>query len=101
MSYEFTFGFLVTDRDNTPYPADTLEAILDDLMNAMLDRETDIVVDPSLGAALDAGEVDITVDIGAGDEHAAGAVARDFVIESIRAIGGTPIGIFVFPPPRS
>ena len=97
MTYAFTFGFLVTRANGLRLPADRLEQLTDELMTDMVDRETDAVFDPGVGATLTTAEVDIDLTVKARDEVAAAATARDFVIESIRAIGGTPIGLFVFP----
>ena len=99
MTYQFSFGFIVTSSiDGRLYTDANLENIVDELMVTMLETETEIVFDSAVGAILSQGEVDIDVAVNAEDEVAAGAVARDFVIESIRNIGGEPIGIWVFPP---
>ncbi len=96
MTYAFSFGFLVTDDEGRLFDPTRLETITDQLMGAMLERETEAVFDSAIAAALAAGEVEIEIETEAANEREAGALARDFVIESIRAIGGTPVGIFVF-----
>ena len=98
MTYAFSFGFLVTDEKGSPTVGGELEQVVDELMGVMLARETDLVFDASVGATITAGEVDVDISVALEDEVAAAAVARDFVIETLRAIGGTPMGIFVFPP---
>ena len=98
MTYAFSFGFVVTEGEGDQnITGARLEVLADQLMQAMLERETALVFDSSVGATLAAGEVDVEVEVEAVHEQAATATARDFVIESIRAIGGTPIGLFVFP----
>jgi len=100
MTYQFTFGFFVTHDDGQHYDADAFEGILDNLMTTMVDRENDLVFDSSLGAALEEGYVDIEVAVEAESENMAAPLARDYVAEAIREIGGTPIGFFVFQPPE-
>ena len=98
MTYPFSFGFIVTDRENHPVTGAVLDKVVDALMDAMLKRETDLTYDSSVGAALARGEVDVELEVSAHDEATAATLARDFVIQSILATGGTPIGLFVFPP---
>jgi len=100
MMYSFSFTFFVTTEKRRRVDEKRLENLSDELMHAMLERETDLAFDSSVGAILTAGEVDIDLSVKAGNEIAAAATARDFVIQSIRATGGTPIGIFVFPPSK-
>lgn len=97
MTYPFSYGFLVTDHESRALDPSILDGVVDELMSAMVARETDLTFDSSVGATLSRGEVEIEVAVAASDERAAAAIARDFVIESIRAIGGTPVGLFVFP----
>ena len=66
-------------------------------MDAMLERETDVVFDSSVGAVLSTGEVDVDATVKAPNEAVAATVTRDIVIESIKAAGGIAMGIFVFP----
>lgn len=98
MKYPFSFGFIVTDRESHPVTGKVLDEAVDALMDAMLERETDVTYDSSVGAALARGEVDVELEVSAHDEASAAALARDFVIQAILATGGTPIGLFVFPP---
>lgn len=100
MTYSFSFTFFVTGATGRRIGATRLENLSDELMHAMVERETDMVFNSSVGAVLTAGEVDVESSVKAQDEVAAAAIARDFIIESIRATGGTPMGIFVFPPAR-
>ena len=95
-THDFSFGFYVTTASDRRITASRLERCADELMQAMLDRETDIAFNASVGASLTRGEVDIDLTVDAKDIRAAAPIARDFVIESIRAAGGTPIGIYVF-----
>lgn len=97
MTYPFSFGFVVTDGGSRPITGVDLDKTVDALMEAMLELETDVTYDSSVGAALSSGEVDVDLEVSAQDEGSAAVLARDFVMESIRAIGGTPIGIFTFP----
>lgn len=97
MTYEFTFGFLVTQADGLLLTPTRLEQIVDELMGDMVDRETDMTFDSGVGAALTTGEVDVDLTVRARNEVLAAGAARDFVTQSIVAIGGTPIGLFVFP----
>ncbi len=100
MTYSFSFTFFVTDGTGRRTSAAHLENLADELMHAMIERETGMVFDSSVGGVLTAGEIDVESTVDAKSEYAAAAVARDFIIESIRATGGTPMGIFVFPPKR-
>ena len=95
-THDFSFGFYVTTASDRRITASRLERLADELMQAMLDRETDIAFNSSVGASLTRGEVDIDLTVDAKDIRAAAPIARDFVIESIRAAGGTPIGIYIF-----
>lgn len=97
MTYSFSFTFFVTGGAGRRVGARSLETLSNELMHAMLERETDIVFDSSVGAVLAAGEIDVDSSVKARSKVAAAAIARDFVIDSIRATGGTPMGIFVFP----
>lgn len=98
MNYSFSFTFFITSGSGRRFGATRLEGLADQLMGAMLERETDIVFDSSVGGALTAGEIDVGTTVDAANEASGAAVARDFIIESIRATGGIPMGIFVFPP---
>ena len=96
-THDFSFGFYVTTASDRRITASRLEeARLTNSCKRMLDRETDIAFNSSVGASLTRGEVDIDLTVDAKDIRAAAPIARDFVIESIRAAGGTPIGIYVF-----
>ena len=57
--YAFTFGFFVTSDKGRRFGPPRLERLSDELMHAMLERETDLAFDSSVGAALMAGEVDV------------------------------------------
>jgi len=96
MTYTFNFGFYITDGKSRMYDSPRLERLADELMHYMVEHETDLVFDSAVGAVLDAGEVDVEVEVSARNERMARPLARDFVSEAIRAIGGTPIGLFVF-----
>jgi hypothetical protein len=98
MKYPFSFGFIVTDREHRPITGAPLDEVVDALMAAMLERETNLTYDSSVGVSLASGEVDVELEVSARDEASAAALARDFVVQSILATGGTPIGLFVFPP---
>ncbi len=98
--YSFSFTFFVTSGTGRRASAARLEKLSDELMHAMLDRESGLTFDSSVGAVLTSGEIDVAVSVEATSEHAAATCARDFIIEAIRATGGTPMGIFVFPPKR-
>lgn len=97
MTYPFSYGFVVTDDQGRALDPDRLAEITDELMSAMVSRENELTFDSSVGAALTRGQVEVEIEVAASGERAAAAIARDFVIESIRSIGGTPIGLFVFP----
>ena len=92
-TYDFSFGCHVTTASDRRITASRLERFADELMHAMLDRETDIAFNASVGASLTRGEVDIDLTVDAKDIRAAAPIARDFASESIRAAGGTPIEI--------
>ncbi|MCZ7533754.1 MAG: hypothetical protein M5U23_10145 [Acidimicrobiia bacterium] len=100
MTYSFSFTFFVTSGTGRRVGVANLENLADELMHAMTERETDMVFDSSVGGVLTAGEIDVEVTVEAASEGPAAAIARDFIIESIKATGGTPMGIFVFPPKR-
>lgn len=97
MRCTISFTFLVTSKTGRRCGATQLERLSDELMNAMIERETDMVFDSSVGGVLTIGEIDVEISVEAESESGAAATARDFVIESIKATGGTPTGIFVFP----
>ena len=88
--YSFSFTFFIATDKRRRLSAPALESISDELMHAMLERETDLVFNSSVGAILSKGEVDIDLSVEAPNEAVAAATARDFVIESIRATE-TPI----------
>jgi hypothetical protein len=98
VTHSFVFGFVLTNADDQRYRHDELELLVDELADEMVSRETDLVFDSSITASLTSGEVDLEVSVEADSDYEAGTLARDFVIEAIRATGGTPIGLFVFPP---
>lgn len=97
MTYSFSYTFFVTNASGRRLGATRLENLADELMHAMLERETNIVFDSAVGAVLSDGEIDVDASVGARNEDVAGTIARDFIIESIRSTGGNPVGIFVFP----
>jgi len=99
-THSFSFTFLVTTEKAQPLVGDLLEHLSDELMHAMLETETDLAFDSSVGAILTTGEVDVSLTVATDHETDAAAIARDFVIQAIRATGGTPMGVFVFPPAR-
>lgn len=101
MTYPFSFGFVVTDRDDRPITGDALDAIVDALMDAMVERETEVTYGSGVGATLATGEVDVDLEVSASDPRTAAVLARDFVIEAIRVTGGVPIGLFTFPSPST
>ncbi|MCH7669989.1 MAG: hypothetical protein IIC71_12435 [Acidobacteria bacterium] len=98
MPYTFSFTFFVTNATGRRASEKRLEILSDELITAMLKCETDIVFDSSVGGVLSTGEIDVDIAVNAETGFAAGAIAKDFVIESIKATGGIPAGILVFPP---
>ena len=100
MDYSFNFGFFVTNHLNQKLSTTMIENTADELMHAVLSRENDLVFDSSVGAVLRKSEIDVDLVVDANNERAAAALAADFVSEAIREIGGTPIGLFVFPPAK-
>ena len=98
MTRQFSFGFFVCGDTGEIYEAEALEEILDNLMAVMVARENNLVFDSSVGAVLAEAYVDIDVAVTADAEATAAHLARDFVAEAIREIGGTPVGFFVFEP---
>jgi hypothetical protein len=96
--YSFSFGLFVTDVENRQISPKRLEGLVDELRHVMIDCENELGFDVSVGAKLAAGEVDIDLVVAAERERTAAPLARDFVIEAIKKTGGTPIGLWVFPP---
>ena len=80
------FSFSAMTVSNGPMSAAS-EKALDATMQAMLERETDIVFNSSVGASLTTGELYFDLTVRASNPEAARQIARAFVLESLRAGG--------------